>query len=69
MSNNTATPMCVITGLEKDTNYVFMCRAMNDRGFWSDWSAVSEAVKTKEGEAAGGGGKGEGEGGLSGATS
>ena len=45
--------MCVITGLEKDTNYVFMCRAMNDRGFWSDWSAVSEAVKTKEGEAAG----------------
>ena len=42
--------MCIITGLEKDTNYVFMCRAMNDRGFWSDWSDVSEVVRTRKGE-------------------
>jgi hypothetical protein len=40
-------PTCTITGLEKDTSYVFMVRAMNDRGFWSEFSDVSEVVNTK----------------------
>jgi len=40
-------PMCTITGLEKETSYVFTVRAMNDRGFWSEWSDVSEVIDTK----------------------
>lgn len=39
---------CKITGLQKDTSYVFTMRCMNDRGFWSNLSDVSEPFTTKK---------------------
>ena len=42
------TPNCVVSGLEKNTTYVFTTRSMNDKGFWSDWSYQSDAITTKE---------------------
>ena len=39
-------PTVRLTGLKPKTNYVFIVRAMNGKGFWSEWSDTSEPMCT-----------------------
>ncbi|GMH52462.1 hypothetical protein TL16_g01236 [Triparma laevis f. inornata] len=41
-------PTCVVSGLDKDTSYVFQTRSMSDKGYWSDWSNQSDPITTKK---------------------
>ncbi|GMH92988.1 hypothetical protein TrST_g3829 [Triparma strigata] len=41
-------PTCVVSGLDKDTSYVFQTRSMNEKGYWSDWSNQSDPITTKK---------------------